>query len=273
MPNPSQPASLDRAEVVRRLRAAGCVFAEAEADILLTAGPERLPDLVAQRIRGLPLEQVVGWVDFCGVRLAVGPGVFVPRRRTWLLVREAVAAIRRLPPPVTVVDLCCGCGAVGAALAARVPGIELHAADLDPAALEFARRNLAGSGAAVYEGDLFAALPAVLRGRVGVLAANVPYVPTGAIALLPAEARQYEPRAALDGGEDGLDALRRVAAEAPGWLAPGGTVLMETGAAQAEPALVVLRRAGLVATAVDYAELAATVVTGRRATPAGERRR
>ncbi|MYR62648.1 putative protein N(5)-glutamine methyltransferase, partial [Streptomyces sp. SID625] len=96
--------------------------------------------------------------------------------------------------------------------------VELHAADIDPAAVRCARRNIAPAGGRVHHGDLYAALPADLRGRVDVLAANVPYVPTGEVPLLPSEARDHEPPAALDGGADGLDVLRRVAAGAPDWL-------------------------------------------------------
>jgi release factor glutamine methyltransferase len=255
---------MTRDEVTRRLSAAGCVFAEDEADLLLSAATSEaeLRSLVDSRVRGLPLEQVVGWADFCGVRVAVDPGVFVPRPRTELLVQEAAVLARALPAPATVVDLCCGCGAVGAALAARVPRMILHAADLDPAAVRCARRNLAGLGAAVYEGDLFAPLPANLKTRVGVLVANVPYVPTGAIALMPAEARLHEPRAALDGGSDGLAVLRRVAAGAPAWLAPGGAALMEVGEDQVEAALDALRSAGFGARVVHDGDLEATVVIG-----------
>ncbi|TYP89940.1 putative protein N(5)-glutamine methyltransferase [Blastococcus xanthinilyticus] len=244
-----------------RLRAAGCVFAEDEARLLVAAagGPAELTRLVDRRVAGEPLEQVLGWVEFCGLRIAVAPGVFVPRRRTGLVVREAAALA---VPGAVVVDLCCGSGAVGAAVAAAVPGIDLHAADVDPAAVRCARGNL--PGVPVHEGDLFAALPAGLAGRVRVLAANVPYVPTAAIALLPPEARDHEPRSALDGGSDGLDVARRVAAGAPAWLAPGGALLFECGGEQAAAALDVVAAAGLTARLVVADELGATVVVGTR---------
>jgi release factor glutamine methyltransferase len=151
---------------------------------------------------------------------------------------------------------------VGAALAARVERVELHAADLDPAAVRCARRNLAAAGGRVYRGDLYEPLPAALRRRVDVLAANVPYVPTGELALMAREAREHEPRAALDGGPDGLDVLRRVAAEAPAWLAPGGSLLVETGEGQAPEAAGVLARAGLLPGVARSDELEATVVIG-----------
>lgn len=221
-------------DVVTALRTAGCVFAEEEASLLLEVArtPDELTAMVARRASGLPLEHVVGWAEFAGLRIEVDAGVFVPRRRTEFLVARAAALLR---PGAVVLDLCCGSGAVGAALAAAVPGVELHAADLDPAAVRCARRNLAGAGGRVYEGDLFAPLPAGLRGRVDVLAANVPYVPTGDIPLLPSEARDHEAPLALDGGADGLDLLRRVARSARAWLAPGGTLLSETSEPQVPP--------------------------------------
>ncbi len=155
-------------------------------------------------------------------------------------------------------DLCCGTGAVGAAVAAAVPGVEVHAADIDPAAVACARRNLPR----VYPGDLYAALPGQLRGRVDLLVVNAPYVPTAAIATMPPEARDHEPRGALDGGADGLDVQRRVAVDAPAWLRPGGAMLVETGADQAPHTAALFAAAGLrpqVAHAED-----ATVVIGDR---------
>ena len=162
--------------IVTRLRAAGCVFAEDEARLLIAAArtPAELDAMVGQRVAGLPLEQVLGWAEFCGLRITVAPGVFVPRRRTEFLVRQAVVLAR---PGDVIVDLCCGAGAIGAALAAAVEGVEVYAADIDPAAVRCARQNLPADR--VYQGDLYAPLPAMLRGRVAILAANVPYVPVG----------------------------------------------------------------------------------------------
>ncbi|MGO8687371.1 MAG: putative protein N(5)-glutamine methyltransferase [Candidatus Dormibacteria bacterium] len=250
-----------RAGIVARLRAAGCVFAEDEADLLLAAAatPADLAAMVERRVAGEPLEYVIGWAEFCGLRIAVDPGVFVPRHRTELLVSAAAAL---LSPGSVVVDLCCGSGALAAALAAQVPGLELHAADIDAAAVACARRNLAGSGARVYQGDLFAALPPDLRGRVNALVANVPYVPTAEVELLPREARLFEARAALDGGADGLDMVRRVAAGVPHWLAPGGRLLVETSEAQAALAVGILAGAGLLAEVLHEPDLEATVVIG-----------
>ena len=241
---PSSPSPSSRAFVVAALRAAGCVFAEDEAELILAAAgtPDELADLVDRRVDGLPLELVLGWAEFRGLRVAVEPGVFVPRRRTEFLVERALA---QAPDASVVVDLCCGSGAVGAALAAALGPVELHAADIDPAAVRCARRNVRAAGGRVHVGDLFEALPEDLRGRVDILAANVPYVPTDEVQLLPGEAREHEPLLALDGGTDGLDVLRRVATRAPGWLAPGGCLVIETSERQAPAAAEAFTRGGL----------------------------
>ncbi|MEV6384099.1 putative protein N(5)-glutamine methyltransferase [Streptomyces sp. NPDC051773] len=255
---------LSLTSVVTALRAAGCVFAEDEAELILSTArtPDEAAAMVDRRVAGLPLELVLGWAEFAGLRITVEPGVFVPRRRTEYLVEQALATA---PGARVVVDLCCGSGAVGAALAASLDGAELHAADIDPAAVRCARRNLAPYGGQAHAGDLFAALPERLRRRVDILAANVPYVPTGEVPLLPSEARDHEPLVALDGGTDGLDVLRRVAAEAPDWLAPGGCLLVETSRRQAPLALDTFRRSGLTARTAVSEERHAHVVIGTRA--------
>ena len=227
MPSPDVAASQDVgapdetaaavAAVVERLRAAGCVFAEDEAALLVgeAGSPATLEEMIARRVGGLPLEQIVGWAEFCGRRVLVEPGVFVPRRRTELVVRAAAAAVGlsratsasraghghgpAVDPPVAV-DLCCGSGAIGLALADVLGEVELHAVDLEPAAVRCARRNIEQVGGHVYAGDLVAPLPRMLRGRVDVIVACPPYVPTDAIASMPPEARDHEPRVALDGG-------------------------------------------------------------------------
>ncbi|CBG75324.1 MULTISPECIES: putative protein N(5)-glutamine methyltransferase [Streptomyces] len=254
---------LSISSVVTALRAAGCVFAEDEAELLLATArtADEAAAMVDRRVAGLPLELVLGWAEFAGLRITVEPGVFVPRRRTEFLVERALAAV---PGASVVVDLCCGSGAVGAALAVRLVGAELHAADIDPVAVRCARRNIAPHDGHAHEGDLFAALPDRLRGRVDILAANVPYVPTGEVPFLPGEARDHEPLVALDGGADGLDVLRRVAAEAPAWLAPGGCLLVETSERQAPLALDAFQRAGLGAHTAVSREMYAHVVLGTR---------
>ena len=300
--SPPFPSGHDRAATVTRLRAAGCVFAEDEARLLISAAqtPAALAAMVDRRAAGEPLEHVLGWAEFCGLRIAVDPGVFVPRRRTEFLVRRAAALARRAAAPsrpdtgrrdtgrqgtdrrdtgrqdtvpsrpVVVVDLCCGSGAVGAALAGSLGQVELHATDIDPAAVRCARRNVAAAGGRVYRGDLYGPLPARLRGRVDILTANVPYVPSGDVGLLPPEARAHEPRVALDGGADGLDVLRRVAAGAPPWLAPGGHLLVETSERQAPLAAEAVDGGGLIPRVAHSSRLNATVIIGTRPRGRGE---
>jgi release factor glutamine methyltransferase len=303
---------MDSGDLVAQLRAAGCAFAEDEARLLqeAAADDDRLRVLAGRRVAGEPLEHVLGWAEFCGLRIQVDPGVFRPRPRTEFLVEHAAILVRAdnsgavvegpgdtvvrpgasgavvegpdatEPRPgvwaTVVVDLCCGSGALGVALAtmlgrAEPPArdtdrgagsLELHAADLDPVAVACARRNVEPLGGHVHLGDLFEALPADLRGRVDVLLANVPYVPTGDLGLMPAEARLHEPVGTLDGGQDGLEVLRRVAAEAPRWLAPGGHLLTEASSRQAEAAADVLSSAGLTPSVVTSEEHDATVVVG-----------
>src|SRR5215212_10174454 len=160
----SDPVPVPLAALVAQLRSAGCVFAEDEARLLRAqarTAPE-LASMAARRVAGEPLEHVLGWAEFAGLRVAVEPGVFVPRHRSEFLVEQAAGAA---PHARVVVDLCCGSGAVGAALLERLGDVELHAADVDDAAVRCARRTLAGRGE-VHLGDLWAALPASLRGRV-----------------------------------------------------------------------------------------------------------
>ncbi|MHC5795886.1 putative protein N(5)-glutamine methyltransferase [Lacisediminihabitans sp. FW035] len=247
------------ASVIAELRAAGCVFAEEEAALLIEAAtsPAELRHLVEQRVSGIPLEHLLGWVEFCGLRILMDPGVFVPRQRTAFLVERAVASAA---PDAVVLDLCCGAGAIGAAIASRLPGIDLYAADVDPVAVANARRNIRPSR--VFSGDLFDPLPFTLMGRVDILTANTPYVPTDALALLPPEARLFEARVALDGGADGLDVQRRVAEAAPRWLAPGGHLFVESSEDQAQGTAEVFEANGLVASIAHSEELFSTVVAG-----------
>ncbi len=255
--------SVDRSGVVARLRRAGCVFAEEEAALISSAAstPEQLAALVEARTTGVPIEHLLGWAEFCGLRIAVDAGVFVPRRRTELLVRQAAALAPRHP---VVVDLCCGSGAVGAAVCCRLDGVELHAVDIDLAAVRCARRNLAAVRGRVYLGDGYQPLPPALRGHVDVVVANAPYVPTDAVALLPQEARLHEPRRAVDGGVDGLQVLQRVVVPAAGWLAPGGHLLVETSAQQAPAVADLAARNGLTSRVVRCDDLDATVVVATK---------
>jgi release factor glutamine methyltransferase len=274
IPMPFDQPSLS--PIITRLRAAGCVYAEEEAELLLAArfSPGQLSAAVEQRVAGFPLEHILGWAEFCGLRIAVEPGVFVPRRRTELLVREAAALLQAgtgtgmgaeaAGTRALVVDLCCGSGAVGTALAAVAEDIELHASDVDPSAVRCARRNVGPAGGTVHEGDLYAALPLRLRGRIDILAVNAPYVPTESISSMPHEARIHESRLSLDGGEDGLDIQRKVAAAARTWLRPGGHLLIETSRRQADLTSTAVALGGLTPRIVMSDELDATVIVGHR---------
>ena len=248
----------DLAGVAATLRAAGCVFAEDEARVLLSAAHDagELAAMIARRVAGQPLEHIVGFAEFCGRTLAVEPGVFVPRRRTEFLVAQAIALAPARP---VIVDLCCGCGAVATALSVLAP-IRLYAVDVDPVAVRCARRNVPGE---VLEGDLYAPLPPDLRGRIDLVVANAPYVPTDAIDLMPAEARDYETKVALDGGADGLDVARRVVAGAGEWLNATGHLLIETSEAQAPDLTDTMMAYGLTAWTLSDDDLGATVVIGR----------
>jgi len=230
-------------ELVLRLRAAGSVFAEQEATLLTaeSADDDTLEAMVVRRVAGEPLEQIVGWAEFDGLRFVVEAGVFVPRHRTEFLVGRAASLGRR---GAVILDLCCGVGALGVALRARLGGAELHAADIDPAEVRSARVNVGATGH-VYEGDLYAPLPDTLRGRVDLLLANAPYVPTAELGFMPSEAREHEHVVALDGGDDGLAIHRRVIIGAPAWLTAGGRLLIEVSDAQARVAAALMEEAGL----------------------------
>ena len=259
--------------LVDRLRAAGCVFAEEAAGLLRATAidPTHLDDLVTARCAGRPLETLVGWAEVDGVRVPAVDGVFVPRRRSGLLVRLVAAHLAAARPsgaahapaePIRALDLCCGSGALGLALARRLPGAEVHAADLDPAAVAAARRHLPADR--VHAGDLFAALPSSLAGTLDAVLVNAPYVPSEHVALMPPEARDHEPLLALDGGPDGTALHARVAAEVVGWLRPGGVVAVETSRAQAATTADLLRRAGLAVTTHHDPEVDGTAAVGVR---------
>ncbi|MEV6690597.1 putative protein N(5)-glutamine methyltransferase [Micromonospora sp. NPDC051196] len=253
-----------RAATVDRLRRAGCVWAEEEAGLLVEAAdsPQTFTVLVDRRVAGEPLEHLLGWAEFCGERITVLPGVFVPRTRTALLVAAAVAVTG---PAARVVELCCGSGAITRSLARRLRDPRLLAAvDLDPTAVACARHNLAELSVPVFAGDLFGALPTAWCGGLDLVVANAPYVPTAALDLLPAESRRYEAPVALDGGPDGLAVLRRLAGDATRWLAPGGHLVVEVGETQVDLFAAVLTAAGLVPATVRDESLAATAMTARR---------
>lgn len=267
----SPPTRVDP-EAVAFLAKAGCVYAEEEARILTEAADSAggLTALLERRASGEPLEYIVGWAGFCGLRVRVRRGVFVPRRRSEFLAACAVEAVRaaadRTPggaSGVRLLDMCCGSGAIGLAVASQVPGARLSATDSSPVAVACARENLAPLGGRVYEGDLFEPLPRTDMGGFDVIVANAPYVPTGEIASLPTEARLHEPASALDGGPDGTDAQRAILDAAGPWLRPGGIVAIETGSSLAALTAGIAVYDGYDAKIVESSELDATVVVAR----------
>jgi release factor glutamine methyltransferase len=256
-------AQIHRSKIVIRLQDSGSVFAEEEAQLLISASRtlDELMNLVDRRVAGQPLEYILEWAEFCGLRIVVKSGVFVPRRRTEFLVQQAIAVAR--PGNNTIVDLCCGSGAIGVAVVKTLGHSQLYAVDIEPSAVQCARLNV-GTNGQVLEGDLYDPLPAKLQGCVDILVANAPYVPTEAVTMMPQEARLYEPMVALDGGEDGLDIQRRVIAEASLWLAPDGNLIMETSSRQSTQTAEIFARHGLIPRVVRSDELDAIVVIGTK---------
>ncbi len=213
--------------------------AEEEAALLLAAAtdPEVLEALVCRRTAGEPLAWVVGGVDFCGLRIRVDPGVYVPRGQTEALAERAASL---LPAEGVAVDLCTGAGAVAAVLRARRPEATVLGTDIDPTAVGCAQAN----GVEALLGDLDAPLPPALRGSVDVITAVVPYVPTDELAFLPRDVVAFEPRRALDGGRGGVEVLSALVARGASWLRPGGWLLLEIGGRQAVAVSAALEAAG-----------------------------
>lgn len=213
-----------RAHVRERLARAGCVAADEETEELLAAAcdPPTLMAWVSRRERGEPLAWVTGRTRFVDRTVHVDPGLYVPRAQSAEL---ALRAGELLPEGGRAADLCTGTGAIAMHLAAARPAATVVAADLDPRAAACARRN--GLSAVVADMDR-----GLAGGAFDVVCAVTPYVPTGAMHLLPADTVRFEPRAALDGGLDGLDNVRRLAGGAARLLRPGGWLLTEIGGDQ-----------------------------------------
>jgi len=230
-----------RSRMAAALAAGGCVAPEAEADALLEAasdGGGSIEDLVARRLAGEPLAWITGSVRFCGLRIRVDPGVFVPRPHTQAM---AWRAAELLPDAGVAVDLCTGSGAVAAVMGSARPNATVLATDVDPVAVACARRN----GVRAFLGDMDEPLPSSLRGHVDVVTAVVPYVPTEELHLLPRDVIANEPRRALDGGRGGTAVLMRAANVAARWLGPGGAVVLELGGDQASVMRTTLAGLGL----------------------------
>ncbi|MCK0173228.1 peptide chain release factor N(5)-glutamine methyltransferase [Mycolicibacterium sp. F2034L] len=192
----------------------------------------RLDGLVAERVKRVPLQHLLGSAAFGPVQLAVGPGVFVPRPETEALLEWALEtlgaslAAQPLPRDPVIVDLCTGSGALAVALATHRPSARVIAVDDSEAALAYARRNSAGTGVEVVAADVTAPdLLPELNGAVDLVVANPPYIPDGA--ELEPEVADHDPAHALFGGPDGMTVIRAITALAHRWLRPGGRCAVE----------------------------------------------
>ncbi len=228
---------LSTREVIDRLRTAGCVAAEEEADELVATAPDNttLEAWLERREQGEPLAWIIGTTQFCGRTLQVGRGVYVPRSQSEELARRAAAMM-----PAQggwAADLCTGSGAVAVHIQAQAGTSSVVGVDNDMRAVVCARRN----GVTAFLGDLNGSLRS---GVFDVVTAVAPYVPTSEMPFLPADVQRYEPRAALDGGPDGLRTLRRVVDAASTLLRPGGWLLTEVGGDQDEALTTTLRARG-----------------------------
>ena len=217
-------------KVTLALANAGCVAAAEEADELVRAAPDGpgLQHMVDRRVTGEPLAWITGTAAFCGLTVAIEPGVYVPR---WQSEPLALMAAELLPPHGVAVDLCTGSGAVAMVMQAAHPGASVTATEVDATAARCARRN----GVEVVEGDLDAGLPAELAAGVDVMTGVLPYVPSGALRFLPRDVQAFEPTAALDGGTGGLTVVLRAIDGSRRWVRPGGWLLLEVGGDQVAP--------------------------------------
>ena len=196
--------------------------------------------LVARRARREPLQYILGSQEFFGLDFEVSPAVLIPRHDTEVLVEEA---LRRAPAAGSILDIGVGSGCIAVALAKNLPEARVWGVEQSPGALALARRNAERHGVRVtlFEGSLFEPFGGQ---RFDLIVSNPPYIPTADLETLQPEVRDYEPRAALDGGADGLDFYRTIVPAAPEHLNPGGWLLVELGIGQAEAVLGMFGRAG-----------------------------
>lgn len=230
---------LDRASIARTLAGAGCVAAAEEAEELVGASRDRhdLRAMVTRRLTGEPLAWITGRTTFCGLGVSVDGGVYVPR---WQSEALALWAARALPPTGRGVDLCTGTGAVAMVMQSSRPDALVVATDVDPRAARCARRN----GVVAYQGSLDEPLPTTWASRVDVMVGVLPYVPGGALHLLPRDVQRFEPRLALDGGADGLALVRTLVPRSPRWVRPGGWLGLEVGGDQVDEVVALFESEG-----------------------------
>jgi release factor glutamine methyltransferase len=223
--------------------------------------------LVKRRMTGEPLAFILGWVDFLDFRMEVKSGAFVPRLTSEFLAEQAIRRLRNRKSPVHV-DLATGIGPVAIASARAVKKGKVFGVDISGKAIEQAQENAAKLGApnaTFMTGDMFAPLPADLKGKVDVVTIHPPYVPNGELDDLPIEIKKYEPKHTLtDSSKDGLELTRRVISEGREWLRPGGWVLIEIVAMEFKRIKPLLKAAGYTDIKSTHGDLKLTrVITGR----------
>ena len=253
----------------RSLRNAGVESAELEAKLLLChalsctkeellskmqmyAGENvqtALSAFTERRLRGEPVAYITGMWEFCGLPMEVTPAVLIPRNDTEVLVEEAVRHLRsRHKSDARILDLGCGSGCIGIALGHFLPGSRVTFVDISPEAAEIAKRNVQRNGlirrSAVLEGNILEA-PPMRMGEYDLLVSNPPYIASAEIDTLDISVKEYEPRLALDGGEDGLQFYRSILSRWLSVLSDSGSVIMEIGEGQSEPVQELMRSAGL----------------------------
>ena len=206
-------------------------------------------DLVNRRAAGEPLQYITNEQYFMGHRLYVDPAVLIPRPETEALAEKAIEHLRAHPDVKAVLDLCTGSGALAISIAKACPHAKITAADVSEKALAVAMKNASALGAAgridFVLSDLFSGIKRGAFGkRFGLIVTNPPYIQTDGLTGLQREIRDHEPLMALDGGADGLDFYRRIAAEAPGCMRSGACIMAETGWGQAHDAAAIFEAAG-----------------------------
>lgn len=232
-----ESAQLEAREIV--CAAAGKSRDQFYRDLMLYASDqveEKTAELLRRRLAGEPVAYLVGEWEFYGLPMEVSQEVLIPRMDTEVLAERAILLARAAGEGARVLDLCAGSGCVGLAVAANVPGCRVVLADVSEAALRLCkqnvRRNELNARVTCVQADALEPPDAALW-DFDVIACNPPYIPTGDIAGLDVSVRDYEPRSALDGGADGLDFYRAIAARWGAALRLGGALLFEVGIGQA----------------------------------------
>ncbi|MDQ4064441.1 MAG: peptide chain release factor N(5)-glutamine methyltransferase, partial [Actinomycetota bacterium] len=263
----------DNEDAARQLLAASLRVTAEELDEL---GPafepklrerERYLSFIARRAAGEPLPFLTGRIEFYGLDLQVKPGAFVPRPSSEFTVERAIKKLRRRRDPV-VIDMCTGAGPIALAIASEVPSADVYGADIDEPGLRQGRANARRLGldnVTLINSDMYGSLPASIKGSVDLITGHVPYVPQGEIDDLPAEVKDFEPLHTLtDYSDDGLTLIRTTIEEAPGWLKPGGWLLLEMSDDLTAKAKRFCRAAGLVDIELAHDEYKLSVVVEAR---------